>query len=255
MSRPEINSYNLTNKKVLVTGASRGIGYAISDVLLRNGAKVFGTATSIRPIDQLDNHSNFRLLECDFSDQESVNSFYARNGSDLKEIDAIVLNAGISEPATFDGDMDEWIGNWNRTIQVNATVPATLTRYVLPFWKSKESGYLVSISSRAGIRGDTGDYASYAASKGALIAFTKSIAREFGSFGIRAFTIAPGFTKTDMLDDVLPSYGEEYLTRESAIKEIMSPYEPAHLTALLISGALDHATGSVFHLNSGSFMV
>src|SRR5699024_10450887 len=109
--------------------------------------------------------------------------------------------------------------------------------------------------SRAAYRGDTQQFASYAASKGGLVAFTKSIARDFGEQGILAYTIAPGFTKTDMAEDSIDQYGEAYLPSGMALDELTSPVEVGEVVAVLASGKVPHMTGTTIHINGGSYML
>lgn len=99
------------------------------------------------------------------------------------------------------------------------------------------------------------EFASYAASKGGLVAFTKSVARDFGKHGISAYSIAPGFTQTDMVSDSIEIYGEEYLTQGMSFDRITSPEEVGELVAFLASGKVPHMTGSTFHINGGSYMI
>jgi NAD(P)-dependent dehydrogenase (short-subunit alcohol dehydrogenase family) len=111
------------------------------------------------------------------------------------------------------------------------------------------------VASRAAYRGDTQQYAAYAASKGGMVAMTKSIARDFGKHDISAYSIAPGFIKTDMAIDSIEVYGEEYLTQGMSFDEITSPEEVGELVAFLASGKVPHMTGATFHINGGSYMI
>src|SRR5699024_2610326 len=113
---------------------------------------------------------------------------------------------------------------------------------------------IINIASRAAYRGDTQEYAAYAAAKAGLVAFTKSIARDFARQDIFAYSIAPGFVETDMAFDSIDTYGKEYLTEGSAFDEITSPEEVAELAAFLATGKVKHMTGATFHINGGSYM-
>jgi NAD(P)-dependent dehydrogenase (short-subunit alcohol dehydrogenase family) len=114
---------------------------------------------------------------------------------------------------------------------------------------------IINISSRAAYRGDTQEYAAYAASKGGMAAFTKSIARDFSKKGIVAYTVAPGFIETDMAKESVEILGAEALTKGSAFDEITQPEEVANLVAFLAKGEVKHMSGSTFHINGGSYMV
>lgn len=239
----------------MVTGASRGIGKSISERLLESGARVIGTARVSEFPETLGGHPGFEGLRVDLADQEELNDKLKPVFQREKAPDVLVNNAGIFEESGFDIRDEEWLDNWYRTMAVNLRAPALLSKWALNRWKSNGEGILVNIASRAAYRGDTQEFAAYAASKGGLVAFTKSFARGFGELGVAAYSIAPGFIKTDMAMDSIEVYGEEYLTEGMAFDEITSPEEVAELVHFLASGRVKHMTGSTFHINGGSYMI
>jgi NAD(P)-dependent dehydrogenase (short-subunit alcohol dehydrogenase family) len=163
---------------------------------------------------------------------------------------------GTFQEADFSMDDDPWLEVMNQTMQVNFSAAAMLCKwFVNAHTTAGSEGILINIASRAAYRGDTQEFAAYAASKGAMVALTKSIARGFGRKGIVAYSIAPGFTDTDMARDSIKTYGVEYLTRDSAFDQMTQPEEVANLVAFLSSGQVKHMTGSSFHINGGSYMV
>ena len=120
--------------------------------------------------------------------------------------------------------------NWNKTLSINLTASSYLAKKVIKIWsESQVEGILINISSRAGQRGDTEEFAAYAASKAGMMAFVKSIARNYGKLGITAFSIAPGFVHTDMAIESIKTYGEEYLTQGLALNTIVPPEDIATL--------------------------
>lgn len=237
--------------KTLLTGASRGIGKAIRDSLIVNGYSVIGTSRTV--INESTNNE-YRHIACDLSKPEEVEK--------LKELfeeeqipEILINNAGIFEDADFSISDEEWLANWDKAMQVNLRSAALLCKWAVNVWKERGiEGRIINISSRAGQRGDTQEYASYAASKGGMIALTKSIARSFGKDGIIAYTICPGFVDTDMAQDSIEVYGAEYLTQGLLLDSIAPPEEFANLVLLLAEGKLKHATGQTFHVNSGSYL-
>jgi len=239
----------------LVTGASRGIGKSIVQALLDNEHKVIGTARSSEFPDEFSNNEAFEGLHVDLSELRSLKSYLKPIFDRSEAPNVLVNNAGIFEDCDFDEDEEVWLENWDRTLQVNLRAPALLSKWALNRWKKEGRGFLINISSRAAYRGDTQEYASYAASKGGLVAFTKSIARDFGQYGISAYSIAPGFIKTDMAIESIDIYGEDYLTEGMAFDEITSPKEVGELVAFLASGKVPHMTGTTFHINGGSYMI
>ncbi len=236
---------------VLLTGSSRGIGKSIADLLIENDYEVIGVSTS--PNNQSSN--NYRHTVCDLSNEQEVEK--------LKEIfnedsipEVLINNAGIFMEAQFEDSDEDWMSKWDKTQQVNLRSVALLSKWAIKAWKERGiAGRIINIASRAGVRGDTGEYAAYAASKAGMIAFTKSIARSLGKDGITAYSIAPGFVNTDMAQGSIEVYGEEYLTKDLALDSIAPPEQIAEMVLLLASGKLTHATGQTFHINSGSYLV
>ncbi len=236
----------------LLTGSSRGIGKSICDLLLNNGYEVIGTSTTTN---NEYTSSNYTHIACDLSKPEEVEKL--KEVFDQEQIPEVLINnAGIFMEAQFEDSDKEWMEKWEKTQQVNLKSTALLSKWAINAWKERGiEGRIINIASRAGVRGDTGEYAAYAASKAGMIAFTKSIARSLGKFGITAYSIAPGFVDTDMARDSIEVYGADYLTKDLALDSIAPPEQIAELVLLLASGKLTHATGQTFHINSGSYLV
>lgn len=239
----------------LVTGASRGIGKSITRALLKEGGKVLGTARRSEFPKEFDDHPDFEGIYVNLADNNELKSKLQPVFEQSQAPNVLINNAGIFEDCDFTTDDNSWLENWDKTLQVNLRAPALLSKWALNCWIEEEGGFLINISSRAAYRGDTQEYASYAASKGGLVALTKSIARDFGQEGISAYSIAPGFIKTDMAMESIEVYGEEYLTEGMAFDEITSPEEVGELVAFLASGKVPHMTGATFHINGGSYMI
>ncbi len=239
--------------KTVITGTSRGIGKSIAEKLLGEGHEVIGTSRSANH--NFTQNKNYRHLACDLADTEEVERLKkVFNSEQAPEV--LINNAGMFEAIDFENSDEDWLANWDKTLQVNLRSAALITKWAINSWKETGiEGRIINISSRAGYRGDTQDYASYAASKAGLVAFTKSIARSFGQFGITAYTIAPGFVDTDMARDSIEVYGADYLTKDLALDSIAPPEQIAEITYLLAQGKLTHATGQTFHINSGSYLV
>tara|TARA_R110000868_G_scaffold304437_26_gene565482 strand:+ start:16359 stop:17078 length:720 start_codon:yes stop_codon:yes gene_type:complete len=237
--------------KVLLTGSSRGIGKAIKDSLLINSHQVVGTSRS--PIKDSTNNK-YQHIACDLSKPEDVVKL--KELFEAEEIPEILINnAGMFKDADFTISDKEWLDNWDKTMQVNLRSTALLCKWAINAWKERGiEGRIINISSRAGQRGDTQEYASYAASKAGMIGLTKSIARSFGKDGITAYSIAPGFVDTDMARESIEVYGAEYLTQGLFLDTIAPTEEFANLVLFLAEGKLKHATGQTFHVNSGSYL-
>ncbi|GAA5520732.1 SDR family oxidoreductase [Aliifodinibius salicampi] len=239
----------------LVTGASRGIGKSITESILSEGGEVIGTARSSAFPDQFIKNDRFEGFHVDLAHIEEVKEILHPVFNRDQAPNVLVNNAGIFQDADMAAEESKWLENWDQTMQVNLRIPALISKWALERWRKEGGGILINIASRAAYRGDTQEYAAYAASKGGLVAFTKSIARDFGKDHISAYSIAPGFIKTDMAMDSIDVYGEEYLTEGMAFDEITSPKEVGELVVFLASGKVSHMTGSTFHINGGSYMI
>lgn len=240
--------------KTLLTGSSRGIGKSIAELLLQNQYSVIGTSTKDQ--NEFPDSEHYQHIKSDLSNEKEVEATLKPlfESEDIPEI--LINNAGIFMEAQFEDSDEDWMAKWDRTQQVNLRSVAMISKWAINAWKERGiEGRIINIASRAGVRGDTGEYAAYAASKAGMIAFTKSIARSLGEFGITAYSIAPGFVETDMARNSIEVYGAEYLTKDLALDSIAPPEQIAEMVLLLASGKLTHATGQTFHINSGSYIV
>jgi NAD(P)-dependent dehydrogenase (short-subunit alcohol dehydrogenase family) len=167
-----------------------------------------------------------------------------------------VNNAGIAIESPLAKKTTEWMNDWNTTIQVNLNASAEICKRSIDYFAEHAvEGRIINIASRAAYRGDTAEYMAYAASKGGMVALTKSIARGLGKQGIKAFTICPGFTKTDMADAFIKKYGEEHATADLSLVDMTFPEDISPFVVFLCGGMADHATGQTFHINAGSYVI
>ncbi|MCY7293211.1 MAG: SDR family oxidoreductase [Ferruginibacter sp.] len=159
-----------------------------------------------------------------------------------------------SPSAADDLPTAEWLQIWEQTFAVNTTAVGILCKEFVEHAKAQQNGRIVNIASRAAFRGDTPDYLGYAASKGAIVSLTRSIARHYGKQGIKAFLIAPGFTRTDMANTILATYGEDFALNDIALNQLTTPEDIAPMVTLLCNGLADHATGTSIDINAGSYV-
>ncbi len=248
---------DLAGQAVLVTGGARGIGEAISRRFAEAGARVlvhYGAGRDRAEALAAELGGGARAVGADLADAAAAGALWATCERLAGRVDVLVNNAGIALGSPPDGADARWLADWERTFAVNTTAPALLCRAACASFAGRGGGRIVNIASRAAFRGDAPDYLAYAASKGALVALTRSIARGWGKRGVKAFVVAPGFTRTEMAQDFIDQYGEGYATSDIALERLTEPDDIAPLIVFLASGLADHATGSSVDVNAASYV-
>lgn len=247
---------DLSDTTVLVTGASRGIGRAMAEALAESGATVGAHYHQSQSAMQelTETYSSVHPLQANLAEVTSCEALFQQAVDTLGRIDVLINNAGVAVQLPMDASTNEWADGWARTMHVNLRAPELLCRLATDHFRTHGGGRILNVASRAAFRGDTPDYMAYAASKSGLVALTRSIARGLGSDDIVAFTIAPGFTRTDMAQDFIDEYGEDYATSDLALNRLTEPDDIAPLAVFLASGLADHATGATIDINAGSYV-
>ena len=250
---------DLSNQHILVTGGTRGIGAAISRILVKCGALVVANYYSHENAAQAlkkELGNNLHLIKADLSGAMEVSRLYSETLDYFDgRLDGLVNNAGIAIASPTSKNVIDWTDDWLKTMDVNVNAVGVLSmRTVNHFKKQASGGRIVTISSRAAFRGDTEDYLAYATSKAAVVALTKSIARAFGKADIKAFVVAPGFTRTEMAQKFIDQYGEDFALNDIALNKLTEPKDIAPTIAFLLSGLMDHTTGTTIDINAGSYV-
>ncbi|MET4897137.1 SDR family oxidoreductase [Sphingomonadaceae bacterium jetA1] len=231
---------------ILVTGSSRGIGAAIrASLTAAPGIRVLGHATRVGPdtplAADLSTASGPALLWDAALDQAGG------------AIDMLVNNAGIFEANPIEAG--DWSDNGARTMQANLTASAELCRRAVLHWRERGvGGRIVNIASRAAHRGDSPAHWHYAASKGGMVAMTKTIARGYAAEGILAFAVCPGFTMTGPADEYVASRGGDALLADIPLGRVASPEEIAATVRFLCLDAPPSMTGAVLDINGASYV-
>jgi 3-oxoacyl-[acyl-carrier protein] reductase len=247
---------NLTNKVILVTGGSRGIGAVTVRTLAAAGADVvlhYGRSRAdAEAVAGQCPAGHCQLLAGDLEKPGAAAAIWSQAVAWRGRIDALVNNAAVALPAGVDDD--EWDEVWERTLRVNVIGAADLCREAIRHFRPRGGGTIVNVASRAAFRGDEPNYMQYAASKGALIALTKSIARGFAREGIVAYGVAPGWVRTEMAEPAIAERGMEALMRDVPMGEMAPPEDVASVIAFLVSGLARHATGTTIDVNGASYV-
>jgi 3-oxoacyl-[acyl-carrier protein] reductase len=249
---------DLKGKTVLVTGGSRGIGAAIVRAVAAAGANVllhYGRSrAAAETIQKTIGADTCRLVQADLGEAGAAADLWRAATAAAPRIDVVVNNAGIFEPVSVDAASDAWNRSWANVMQVNLYAPAELCKLAIAHFREHGGGKIINIASRAAHRGDAPDQWPYAASKGALVALTKTIARGFAKDNVLAFAIAPGFTETEMAFTGLDDAGVERVLAEIPLGSMASPEECGALAAFLCSDQVRHLTGATFDINGASYV-
>ncbi|MFN0153481.1 MAG: 3-oxoacyl-[acyl-carrier-protein] reductase [Gaiella sp.] len=234
---------SLAGKTALVTGASRGIGRAIALELANGGATVIvGYRSGAEEAAALATEIGGRAVQADVSDPASAASLVESAG----DIDILVNNAGLTRDGLLARMPDE---DWDTVIQTNLSSVFYTCRAVARPMMKKRGGAIVNVSSIVGVHGNAGQ-TNYAASKAGIIGFTKSLARELGSRGVRANVVAPGYVKTQ-LTDVLPEEAQQAMLQNTPLARLGEPADIAGAVRFLCSDEAAFVTGAVLLVDGG----
>ena len=246
----------LKDKVALVTGGSRGIGRAIVLRLAEAGCHVAinfreDSAAAAKVKAEAETLGIRALVvKADMADKGQVDRMVDKTMESLGRIDIIVNNAGIWEYDPIDNLPEAHL---RRTIDANLMGVFFLTGAVVPHMKKRRSGSIINISSTAGQRGEP-FHSPYAASKGAIISLTKSLAPELAEYGIRVNCVAPGWVDTDMTTETMASAEAEEVLRKIPLGRIGTPDEIAWPVVFLASDMAGFITGEILNVNGGAVL-
>ncbi|MBT8530125.1 3-oxoacyl-ACP reductase FabG [Polynucleobacter paneuropaeus] len=243
---------DLNGKITLVTGASRGIGQAIADELMKCGAKVIGTATTeagAKAIDERLKGNGGKGLALNVTDPKACEDIINLLVKDFGGIDVLVNNAGITkDQLAMRMKSDEWAD----VIDTNLSAVFRLSQAVLRPMMKARAGRIINITSIVGHMGNPGQ-ANYAAAKAGVSGMTRALAREIGSRNITVNCVAPGFIDTDMTR-ALSEEQQNALKANIPLARLGTPEDVAQAVAFLASPAAGYITGNTLHVNGGLYL-
>lgn len=253
----DLQELSLAGRVAIVTGGSRGIGRATVLLLAKLGANVVvncatdeaSAAQVVAAVNKVGREAF--SFKADIARLDEAERLLKATIERFRHVDILVCNAGIWQGAAVEHLSEEM---WDRTMLVNLKGTWTVCRAAVPIFKEQKSGKIVIVTSTAGQRGEA-NYSNYAASKGGLIAFTKSLASELAGWQINVNAVAPGWVDTQMTADALGSLDQrQAIAAGIPIGAIATPEDVAGPIAFLCTGWARHITGEIVNVNGGAVL-
>ena len=238
------------DKKILITGATGGIGNALVKKFVSLEGNVLATGTKTEKLNDLKkNFPNINILKFDISDHSKIEEFIENTSSQLAGLDVLVNNAGINMDNLSLRMKDE---EWKKVIDVNLGATFFLCKYAIKKMLKNKYGRIVNITSIVGHTGNLGQ-ANYAASKAAIIGMSKSLAIEYAKKNITINCVSPGFIQSNMTDKIVESI-KAVLTSRIPMSKLGTGEDVSNTVAFLSSDAASYITGQTLHVNGGMYM-
>lgn len=249
---------DFSDKTVLVTGASGGIGRAVATQFAEQGAKVIvhygqNEARARQVLNSLAGAGHM-MLQADLLQAEAVHSLVDTAVAEFGRVDVVVNNAGIFKHHPIDVvSFAGWQDAWLDTLAVNLLAPAYVCFYAVARMIKTGGGRIVNISSRAAFRGEP-DAPAYGASKAGLNAMSQSLAKALADKNIFVYVVAPGFVETDMAADSLAGPAGDEIRRQSPLGRVARPEEVARTVLFLAAPGSEFLTGGIVDINGASYL-
>ncbi|MEN9782004.1 MAG: hypothetical protein RL208_154 [Pseudomonadota bacterium] len=248
--------FNLKEKKVLITGATGGIGLAIAESFLELGCNVFLTSSSERKLQNLTTNLKEKFINSqieyqafNLSKTEEVEQIVDIASQKLSGLDIVICNAGITKDCIAIRMKNE---DWQTVIDVNLTSNFIINKNAAKYMIKQKYGRIINISSVVGLTGNIGQM-NYVASKAGLIGMTKSLAMEIASRGVTVNCIAPGFIQTEMTEKMSDS-AKDAIMSKIPMGYYGRPNDVANVCIFLASNEASYITGQTIGVNGGMFM-
>ena len=241
---------NLNKKKILITGATGGIGNALVDKFSNFGATIFATGTNEDKLKSLKkNYSNINVEKFRLDDHNKIEGFIETVNETLGGLDILVNNAGITLDNLSIRLTEE---NWKKVLDINLTSSFLMCKYAIKKMLKKKYGKIINITSIVGHTGNLGQ-ANYAASKAGIAAYSKTLAIEYAKKNINVNCVSPGFIKTEMTDKINEEF-KKILVSKIPSGDLGTGEDVSNCVAFLASDMAKYINGETIHVNGGMYM-
>ena len=241
---------NLKNKKILITGATGGIGNCLVEKFHKRGSKIVATGTNEEKLDRLQTKfSNIYIEKFKLDEHEKIESFVDKIEKKLDGLDIVINNAGITIDNLSIRLSEE---NWKKVLDVNLTSTFLMCKYAIKKMLKNKYGKIINITSIVGHTGNLGQ-ANYAASKAGIVAFSKSLAIEYAKKNINVNCVSPGFIKTEMTDKISEEFKKILISKIPSGK-LGTGEDISNCVAFLASDLANYINGETLHVNGGMYM-
>ena len=241
---------NFKNKKILITGASGGIGAELVKKFVSLGGNVIGSGTKTEKLDKLKKEfPNIKVKKFDISDHTRIEEFIDDVSLELGGLDILINNAGINKDSLSLRMKDD---EWKKVIDVNLTSTFLLTKNAIKVMLKNKYGRIVNITSVVGHTGNLGQ-SNYSASKSGIIGMSKSLAIEYAKKNITINCVSPGFIVSDMTNNIAEKV-KLFLTSRIPMGKLGTGEDVSNCVAFLSSEQASYVTGETIHVNGGMYM-
>ena len=241
---------NLKNRKVLITGATGGIGNTLVSKFDSLGAKIVATGTNENKLENLKkNFPNIITEKFKLDDHKGIEGFIDKIDKNLEGLEVLVNNAGITMDNLSIRLTEE---NWKKVLDINLTSTFLMCKFAIKKMLKKKYGKIINITSIVGHTGNLGQ-ANYSASKGGIVAFSKSLAIEYARKNININCVSPGFIKTDMTEKINEEFKMNLINKIPSGK-LGTGEDVSNCVAFLASEMANYINGETIHVNGGMYM-
>ena len=241
---------NLKNKKVIITGATGGIGNSLVKKFVDSGSIVLATGTKEEKLNNIKNtFSSIYIEKFNLDEHKNIESFIESASNKLGGLDILVNNAGITLDNISIRLTEE---NWKKVLDINLTSTFLMCKFAIKKMLKNKSGKIINITSIVGHTGNLGQ-ANYSASKAGIVAFSKSMAIEYAKKNININCVSPGFIKTEMTDKINDEF-KKMLINKIPSGDLGTGEDVSNCVAFLASDMSNYINGETIHVNGGMYM-